>query len=385
MDNLEIYYTYPEIEDVILNYKSGDAVKLLVSLLKKDKDEIEEKFEKAMIYYYLDSDLNNTLKELDSLLEINPVYVEALLLKGQILAGIHKHNKAIETLNSIHPKILPYGYKKLIEFITEYGHRRTVYYCVFDFDSYYQYFYMESDSLKRLKDNSLHYLEEYVLDNGFIWQYLDDSLYENMPIISGSRLSDEEPNVESDTVVNSQNCGICGRKLKPNEKNLCKTCLKKQYASKIIKKLVSVVQPEISFKKNDLSSLNLDDIQIKDYIWTLQEFNLIEVDNNRFKLKDKNTLNNFRIESHMEPIDFDSLEKENKLNRTCKICGKTLPISQFYKSSEGYGDTCKICKKLMVTSKYLEDIIKCVGFDNEFDVNELTEYIPNENQFGIFR
>lgn len=380
MDNLEIYYTYPEIEDVILNYKSGDAVKLLVSLLKKDKDEIEEKFEKAMIYYYLDSDLNNTLKELDSLLEINPSHMEALLLKGQILAGIHKHNKAIETLNSIHPKILPYGYKKLIEFITEYGHRRAVYYCVFDFDSYCQYVYMESDSLKRLKDSSLHYLEEYVLDNGFIWQYLDDNLYENIPIISGSRLSDEEPNVEADIVANSQNCGICGRKLKPNEKNLCKTCLKKQYASKIIKKLVSVVQPEISFKKNDLSSLNLDDIQIKDYIWTLQEFDLIDVDNNKFKLKDKNTLNNFRIESHMEPIDFDSLEEENKLNRTCKICGKTLPISQFYKSSEGYGDTCKICKKLMVTAKYLEDIIKCVGFDNEFDVDELTEYIPNQNQ-----
>lgn len=380
MDDFEISYNYSEIEEIILNYKSRDAVKLLVSLLKNDKDEIEKIFEKAMIYYYIDSDLKNTLKELDKLLEINPSHVDALLLKGQILAGIHRHNKAIETLNNIHPKILPYGYKKLIEFITEYNHSRTDYYCVFDFDLQFQYVYVESDSFKRLGDCSIRYLEEYILGSGLIWQYLDSNLYEIVPLISGSRLSDEEPTIEANPVGDSQNCIICGRKLKSNEKNFCKSCLKKQYASKIIKKLVSVVQPEISFKKNDLNTLNLDDIQIKDYIWTLQEFDLIDVDNNKFKLKDKNTLNDFRIESHMEPIDFDSLEEENKLNNTCKICGKTLPISQFYKSSEGYGDTCKICKKLMVTARYLEDIIKCVGFDKEFDVDELTEYIPNENQ-----
>ena len=100
--------------------------------------------------------------------------------------------------------------------------------------------------------------------------------------------------------------------------------------------MVAVVKPGVPFKKDDLKSLNLVDLQIKDYIWTLQEFNLIEVDNNKFKLKNEETLNNFRIESKMDPIDFDGLTEGDRLDKTCKTCGKTLPISRFYKSSEGY-------------------------------------------------
>ena len=379
MDNPE-YYNYSEIEEIILNYKSTDAVKLLISLLNTDKDEIEETFETAMICYYIDSDLKNTLKELNIILEMNPSYMEALLLKGQILAGIHKYDEAIETLNSIHPNVLPYGYKKLIEFITEYNHKDTLFYCVFDFYSYWEYVYVESNSFKRIRNKSIDYLEDKVFDRGLIWQELDNSITEKLPVISGTRLSEEEPAVKANNIENSKNCIVCGKELKTNEKSLCRSCLRKQYASRVIKKLVSVVQPEVPFKKKDLSSLNLDDIQIKDYIWTLQEFNLIDVDNNKYKLKDKDTLNSFRIESQMEPIDFDSLEKENNVNKTCQICGKTLPISQFYKSSEGYEDTCKACKKLVITAKYLEDVIGYVGFDNEFDAEELTEYVPNQNQ-----
>ena len=383
MDTSEIYYAYPDIEEIILNYKPADAVRLLTSLLNNNKTKIEKHFENAMIYYYIDSDLINTLKELDIILKINPVYIDALLLKGQILAGIHMFNKSINTLHNIPPKILPYGYKKLIEFIGEYNHRGTVYYSVFDFDSYMEYIFIESNSFKRFTSASLNYLQGDVLDNGFIWYYLDDSFYEtinnSVPLVSGSRLSEEEPINES-TVEKVKNCIVCGKKLKSNQKNLCKACFKKQYASRIIKKLVSVVPPEVQFKKSDLDSLNLDNIQLKDYIWTLQEFNLIDVDNNKFKLKDRDTINAFRIDSKMDPIDFDSLEKENQIEMTCNICGKTLSVSQFYKSSEGYEDICKICKKHMATAKYLEEVIKSIGFDVEFNETVLNEHISNKSQ-----
>ena len=383
MDNQEMRYTYSELEEFIINYRSGDALKLLVYLLNNNKSVEEKLFEKAMIYYYVESDIKCTLKQLDYLLEVNSDYFEALLLKGEILAGIHKYDEAIWTLNNIHPNMLPYGYKKLIEYISEYDHKSTAYYCVLDFDSSWVYFYIESQNFKRLSNSYIDFLQQEVVESGLIWEVLDINLpnlvKENIPVISGIRLSEEEPtnNLIKDNV---ENCIICGKKLNFNQKNLCKSCMKKQYASRIIKKLVSIVKPEIVFKKEDLKLLNLDDIQIQDYIWTLQEFDLIEVDNNKLELKDKTTLNNFRIESKMEPIDFDSLSEENMLNKTCKTCGKTLPISYFYKSSEGYEDNCKICKKHINTARYLEDILGFVGFDNEFDENILNEYIPNKNQ-----
>jgi len=381
MNNQELKYTYSEIEEIILNNKSEDAIKLLISLLKNDKEDFEIAFEKAMIYYYIENDLLNALEQLDNCLYINPNYIDALLLKIEILAGLHWYTETIKIFNKIHPKILPYGYKKLIEYITEYNHRSTLFFNLYDFDSYWVYFYVESHYFKRITEVAFDLLEYEVLKNGLIWKNLDSDAFEyknHVPVVSGSRLSEEEPYKESE--INRENCIICGRKLKKNEKNLCKACLKKQYASRIIKKLVSIVKPEVQFKKEDLKSLNLDDIQIKDYIWTLQEFNLIEVDNNKFKLKDENTLNNFRINSKMDPIDFETLKEQNKLDKTCNVCGKTLPVSQFYKSSDGYEDTCKNCKKLMVSAKYLEDIINYVGFENEFDENDLNQYIANKSQ-----
>ena len=383
MFNQEIEYTYSEIEEFILNNKSNDALKLLVFLLNNNKTDVEKVFEKALIYFYIDADLEKTLNELDLILKMDPDYMEALLLKGQILAGLHLHNRAIKTFNMIHPKALPYEYKKLIEYISEYNHRSTDYYNVYDFDSYFVYFFIESQNFNRFIEVTIHLLQSDVIDEGLIWQNLNMKSYEairyNVPLISGIRLSDEEPNAKIE-YIEEKKCIVCGKKLKKNQKNLCKSCFKKQYASRIIKKLVSIVKPRTVFKKEDLKSLNLDDIQIQDYIWTLQEFDLIEVDNNKLKLKDEKTLNKFRVNSKMDPIDFNIIDEENRLDKTCKICDKTLPVSQFYKSSEGYEDTCKNCKKLTVTARYLEDVIQYVGFENEFVIDDLNEYISNQNQ-----
>ena len=198
----------------------------------------------------------------------------------------------------------------------------------------------------------------------------------NRNFISRTRLSDEEPTkVESD----NGNCIVCGKKLNKHQKNVCKACSRKQYASRIVKKLVDVVKPGIAFKKQDMKALDLSDLQIQDYIWTLQEFNLVEINNNKFKLKDESTLNKFRIESKMNPIDFDSLNDDEMLNKTCKTCGRTLHISKFYKNSEGYAENCKECTRLIRTAKYLNDIIFYIGFENDFKDKDLQKHIPDLN------
>ena len=177
----------------------------------------------------------------------------------------------------------------------------------------------------------------------------------------------------------SDSCIICGKKLNENQKNLCRSCSRKQYASKIIRKLSQVVKPGILFKDSDLKSLNLMDLQIKDFIWTLQEYNLIDGVGNKYKLKDEDTLNNFIIESKLEPIDFNNIQEDSRLDKTCKTCGKTLPISEFYKKSDGYEDVCKNCKKLIKAAMYLNDVIGFFGFDSEFSESELKKHIFNEN------
>jgi len=205
-------------------------------------------------------------------------------------------------------------------------------------------------------------------------------LEDNTTLITKTSLSQEEP-LKSDISNDEKlgNCIICGKKLNKNQKQVCKSCARKQYASRIIKKLSSAVKPTVPFKKDDLKPLKLVDLQIKDYIWTLQEFDLIEVDNNKFTLNDEKTLNDFRVKSGFDPIDFENIDG---LDKTCKTCGKTLPLSQFYKTSEGYEDNCKNCKKLLNSASYLNELINYFGFDNEFGENDLKEYVSNPNQLN---
>ena len=70
-------------------------------------------------------------------------------------------------------------------------------------------------------------------------------------------------------------------------------------------------------------------MQITDYIWTLQEFNLISENNNKYSIKNKKILDNFAVECGLKPIDI-KVENSLKLSKTCKTCGKTLGISKFF-------------------------------------------------------
>lgn len=124
-------------------------------------------------------------------------------------------------------------------------------------------------------------------------------------------------------IVESENmkvCKVCGKELSDDySQDKCKKCLKKVYGAEIIVKLLNHIDPEISFKKEDLISLGFPDFKVMDYIWTLQELNLISKNNSSdsYSLKEKNILNKFISKWG----DLDSEDEENFVVKRCPNCG----------------------------------------------------------------
>ena len=176
-------------------------------------------------------------------------------------------------------------------------------------------------------------------------------------------------------------CEICGRPINmKNKRNICKKCQKKQYACKILQKLLPAVKPGIEFRKEDLEKLNLHKFQIQDYIWTLQDLDLINENQYKFSLKNKEVLDRFVSDMNGEPLIYDSEDGNVKLNKTCKTCGKTLKIDKFFKSEnspDGYEDNCRNCKKLISTATYLNKITQHVNYNSKFSENDLLPYFNN--------
>ena len=184
--------------------------------------------------------------------------------------------------------------------------------------------------------------------------------------------------------TDERTCKLCGRKLsKKTKKDICKRCLRKQYASKILLRLLESVEPEKSFRKEDLKALGLQNIQIKDYIWTLKEYNLLTEENYKLQLINKNELESFIKDSGLEINELPQGESAVKLNKTCKTCGETLEISKFFTSAtteDGFEDNCKDCKRLIAAANYLKEITEFVDYESEFSEDELKPHFKNSFQ-----
>ena len=175
---------------------------------------------------------------------------------------------------------------------------------------------------------------------------------------------------------NKETCEICGKKLKKREKILCKKCSKKRHAANILTKLLTHTRPNIPFTKKDLKEIYLER-EINDFIWSLQDFNLIKQKNNEYCLVEQDVLDDFIDKySFLEETPEKEVEKEEqkKLNKTCSICKKTLPISKFYKSkktSDGFEDYCKKCKRQVTAASYLKYLLNTIQPEGKFKIEDL--------------
>lgn len=192
----------------------------------------------------------------------------------------------------------------------------------------------------------------------------------NEDMNSSNEVNNTQPN------DNKETCEICGKKLKKREKILCKKCSKKRHAANILTKLLTHTRPNIPFTKKDLKEIYLER-EINDFIWSLQDFNLIKQKNNEYCLVEQDVLDDFIDKySFLEETPEKEVEKEEqkKLNKTCSICKKTLPISKFYKSkktSDGFEDYCKKCKRQVTAASYLKYLLNTIQPEGKFKIEDL--------------
>lgn len=218
-----------------------------------------------------------------------------------------------------------------------------------------------------------------------------DNLYD---IIDKRSHEIKEPPVEPKPLEekNEKKCIICGRTLKESyKKDKCKPCLKKINAANLLTELLKVIDPEIPFTKNSLEELNYPPFKVQETVWILQEHDLLIKSNNKYSIVKKEIIEEF-LEEWKEYIDVEDIDNEpthQKLSKECKICKKTLPISQFSQSltnKDRHKDYCKNCAKSVEAAMSLKTLLKYVNPNEEFEKEDLYQYYqePFLLDAGIF-
>ena len=198
--------------------------------------------------------------------------------------------------------------------------------------------------------------------------------------------------VENDTSIkNEKFCQTCGKILpKEYDGDECNTCLRKSYVSKIIKELLSAFGVGKSFNKEDLIGLGHDSYKAMDYIFILKDFELLNDEGNgNYSLKNEEILEEHIIDETNEIniikeyfIANKSKEDDSdKLSKTCVVCNKNLPISNFYRSldtEDGYEEFCKSCKKTIQAALCLNNILNYVKPGKWFKVSDILENYPSK-------
>ena len=200
----------------------------------------------------------------------------------------------------------------------------------------------------------------------------------------------------------------------------CKECSRKSYAARALLALMECVEPGVSFYKKDLLDQCENQLQFRDYFWTLQELDLLEYNekNDLYSLTQEDVINQFLNKYGEKPVQekiskdtndiqdekpFEEIksedssdakvenpfEKENtkKDVKVCVTCGKSLPTSNFYKSSynpDGLVDNCKVCADTKNAAKILMEIQEYVKISEPFTKTELSNKIGNETRANYY-
>ncbi len=236
----------------------------------------------------------------------------------------------------------------------------------------------------------------------FIEKYGDNSSLEKT-----SQIITHTKKIERKVV---KECGLCNQKLpissfykstnnKDGYSSNCKECSRKSYATKAIDEIMKYVEPGISFKKEDFLNQSENRMQFLNYLWTLQEFNLIDYNDksDSYILKTEKELKSFLkkygdtkseniIDAKPLHTEKDDLKKHVK---KCLSCGKTLSlsISNFYKSSsteDGYLDDCKMCTDKTNTTKIFDEIQKYIEIGKPFNKEDLSKQLDNDTKSNYY-
>ncbi len=177
----------------------------------------------------------------------------------------------------------------------------------------------------------------------------------------------------------------------------CKDCSKKIYAVKALNQLEEYVVPGVSFNKDDLLKQVKNSTMFRDYIWTLEEFDLLEKVGvtDFYILKPEEDLIQFKKEFGDESNQSETVtsskviatpvkkESSKRVVKECEICGQVLPISHFYKSSitdDGFTEKCKDCSRKSYAAKALSELKNYIVPDTEFYKEDLLNQDDNRNK-----
>jgi hypothetical protein len=232
---------------------------------------------------------------------------------------------------------------------------------------------------------------------------LDEFINNYSNIVEGSNRKDNISGDVSNKSINNKICKVCGVDLdiknfyksdssKDGYSVKCKGCIRKSYATNALKTMLDYIEPDTFFKKEDLLKQVPNRMQFLDYIWTLQELNLLtQVEQtDSYKLKRENELNKFierYSDKNLEILDSpkpDVVKKVIKVIKTCETCSKKLPISTFYKSTtteDGYSNKCKECSRKSHAAIALSELMKCVEPGILFFKEDLLNQCENRMQF----
>lgn len=251
-----------------------------------------------------------------------------------------------------------------------------------------------SEDVLILKNRKL--LEDFINQYSVFTSIFDNSTKNSL--IGSSR----SVKVDISKEENSHKCKICGVELTKNNANIisstgnladkCKECSRKSHAARALKEINKFVEPETPFEKDDILKQVDNRIVFLDYIWTLQEFNLLEHDNKRdlFQLKSENEIDTFLnkyLDKKLSPTipikkTLTKEDKKVKVVKECEICGENLPISNFYKTSDDeYSSKCKECSRKSYAAKALVELIKCVDPGVIFFKKDLLDQCENRMKF----
>lgn len=214
--------------------------------------------------------------------------------------------------------------------------------------SLYLDFLKKENIIKKFGNNNDFYLLNETVDleeyNNIYSKFQTETNNDN------KNISDKVSNVITDKPVTHKICKICeldvdsanffkDESSKDGLSSECKKCSRKSYAVNALEKIEDYVEHDTPFKKEDILKQVPNRMQFLDYIWTLQEFNLLTEDEKleAYILKPQKELNDFKEKygdkkqevSEKTEIKLASPNNEpiKKVVKTCEICGKKLPIS----------------------------------------------------------